>query len=133
MDKRRGPFKLFARGGQNVVQLNTARPRPLPEDRILRYSSANRGFPAGNPIANALVIIVGSLVIAASLVVGFLAFVVLGTLLLIMAAIIGVRLWWYNRKAAKSGYARQPRQDTRHAIEGEFTVVDEQRSDRDRP
>jgi hypothetical protein len=37
----------------------------------VRYSSLERGFPAGNPIASALVIIIGSLAIAASIVVGF--------------------------------------------------------------
>ena len=37
----------------------------------MRYSTANRGFPAGNPLANALVIIVGTLAIAASVVLGF--------------------------------------------------------------
>ena len=49
--------------------------------------SANRGFPAGNPIANALVIIVGSLVIAASLVLGFVAFIALIAVLMVIAAL----------------------------------------------
>ena len=37
------------------------------EDFDLRDSSANSGFPAGNPIANVLVIIVGALAIGASI------------------------------------------------------------------
>ena len=48
----------------------------------MRYSSVNRGIPGGNPIANALVVIVGVLAIAASLVLGFFAFVVLGSIVL---------------------------------------------------
>ena len=50
--------------------------RPVSEASLNDYS-AKRGFPAGNPIANALVIIVGALVIGASLVLGFVAFVIL--------------------------------------------------------
>ena len=53
----------------------------------MRYSSVNRGIPGGNPIANALVVIVGVLAIAASLVLGFFAFVVLGSIVLVLGAI----------------------------------------------
>ncbi len=68
----------------------------------MNYSSSKRGFPAGNPIANALVIIVGALAIGASIVLGFVAFVVLGSIVLILAAIVGTRLWWFNRKLQKA-------------------------------
>ncbi|HEX5787350.1 MAG TPA: hypothetical protein VFY03_04185, partial [Woeseiaceae bacterium] len=68
----------------------------------MNYSS-NRGFPAGNPIANALVVIVGALAIVASIVLGFFAFLVLAALLAIFAAIIGVRVWWFNRRLRKRG------------------------------
>lgn len=93
----------------------------------LRYSSANRGFPAGNPIANALVIIVGTLAIAASIVVGFLAFVVLGSALIVFAAIVGIRLWWFNRKhPPRQPDGKQPGQAT---IEGEYRIVGEGRDE----
>lgn len=100
----------------------------------MRYSSANRGFPAGNPIANALVIVVGTLAIAASVVVGFFAFMVLGSALLILAAIIGVRLWWFRRKMQRT--AGHGSADSRSAgvmhetIEGEYHVVIEDREER---
>ena len=87
----------------------------------MTYSSANRGFPAGNPIANALVIIVGTLAIAASIVIGFVAFVVLASIILVMAAVVGIKLWWFNRR--HRGQAK-PRPAARQgAIEGEFTVI----------
>ena len=94
----------------------------------MRPSSANRGFPAGNPLANALVIVVGTLAIAASVVVGFVAFVILGSALIIMAAVIGIRLWWFSRKTgglSPTGTDR-PEEPERvgDAIEGEFRVVD---------
>ena len=96
----------------------------------MRYSQVNRGFPAGNPIANALVIIVGSLVIAASIVVGFFAFVILGSALLIMAAIIGIRLWWFKRKLARQGGPQTTAQRSGTAIEGEYVVIVEEREER---
>jgi len=84
-----------------------------------------RGLPAGNPIANALVVIVGALAIGASIVLGFFAFVVLGSILLVLGAIIGLRVWWFNRRlnremqrAAKPGNT-----NASGVIEGEYTVV----------
>jgi predicted lipid-binding transport protein (Tim44 family) len=97
----------------------------------LNYSSPKRDFPAGNPIANILVIIVGALAIGASIVLGFFAFVVLSSIVLILAAIIGIRVWWFKRKLAKSG--AMPGQNEPAApggvIEGEYRVVDEDRRD----
>ena len=82
----------------------------------------NRGFPAGNPIANALVIIAGTLMIAASLVIGFFAFVVLGSAFLILAAVVGIRLWWLRRKMARSGRSGAGPASA-SMIEGEYTVI----------
>ena len=100
----------------------------------MRYSSLDRGFPAGGPIASALVIIVGSLVIAASLVVGFLAFLILGSALLVLAAVVSARLWWLRRKMARDPAFRAERQSrasrTQQTIEGEYRVVAEEERDR---
>ena len=97
--------------------------------------SANRGFPAGNPIANALVIIVGSLVIGASLVLGFVAFLVLSCILIVLAAVVGIRMWWFRRKLRKSGVSASvhgaERRRADGVIEGEYHVVVEERERRD--
>ena len=95
----------------------------------MRYSSTNRGFPAGNPIANAIVIIVGTLAIAASIVVGFVAFVVLASALIVFAAVVGIRLWWFNRSnKVKSAAVRGSGSRTDQAtIEGEYRVLGEDR------
>ena len=102
----------------------------------MRYSSLNRGFPAGNPLANVLVIVVGTLVIAASIVLGFFVFVILGSALVVLAAIFGVRVWWLRRRMARSaGYASSARRAgtaRRETIEGEYHVVIEER-DREPP
>ena len=86
---------------------------------------SNRGFPAGNPIANALVIIAGTIVIATSLVIGFFAFVVFGSAMLILASIVGIRMWWLRRKVAKSvrGASRDSNEAPASMIEGEYTVI----------
>ncbi len=100
----------------------------------MRYSSLERGFPAGSPIASALVIIVGALVIAASLVVGFLAFLVLGSVLLVLAAVVSARLWWLRRKMARDPAFRAAPQSharpTQQTIEGEYHVVVDEKRDR---
>lgn len=93
----------------------------------MRYSSLDRGFQAGNPIASALVIIVGSLAIAASIVVGFVAFMILGSLILVLAAVVSIRLWWLRRKMARdpaAGVHNNERTAGAHqTIEGEYRVV----------
>lgn len=100
----------------------------------MNYSSnysPRRGFPAGNPIANALVIVVGALAIGASIVLGFFAFVLLASLLVVFSAIVGLRLWWFNRKLqknrARNGNSRPTSGDT--VIEGEYRIV-RRRNDR---
>lgn len=96
----------------------------------MNYSSSNRGFPAGNPIANALVVIVGALAIAASVVLGFFALIVLASLVLVFAAIIGIRVWWFRRSFQKARRSAEPNGRTQNVIEGEFRVVDlEKRKD----
>jgi len=92
----------------------------------VRQSSMKNGFPAGNPIANVLVIIAGTLVIAASIVLGFFAFIALSAVVLVAAAVIGVRVWWLKRKIQQGQTARSgsPRQaPPAGVIEGEYQVV----------
>ncbi len=87
-----------------------------------------RKLPFSNPLANALVVLVGALAIGASIVLGFIAFVALGSLILVLAAIVGIRVWWFKRKLRREGGgAHRPTADRRSArieiIEGEFKVV----------
>ena len=100
----------------------------------MKTSSPNRGFPAGNPIANVFVVIVGALAIGASIVLGFFAFVILGSIILMMAAVIGLRVWWFNRKlrsqtppGGHSDGDSASRSATGGVIEGEYQVVADDR------
>ena len=91
----------------------------------MKHTSMNRGIPVGNPIANALVVIVGVLAIGASIVLGFFAFVVLGSIILVLGASIALRVWWFNRKLRKQGGGQPPSQEQAQGgvIEGEYHVV----------
>jgi len=91
-------------------------------------SSAKRRMPFGNPLANALVVVVGTLAIVTFLVVGFFAFVVLAVLALVLGAIIGIRIWWFNRRIRRDAAGRRSRSagpdDVRaRIIEGEYRDV----------
>ncbi len=102
----------------------------------MKNSTVNRGLPAGNPIANLFVIVVGALVIGVSVVLGFVAFIVLGSIVVVLAGVVGLRLWWFNRKLRSQAPDNQSRQDGGNSgvIEGEFQVLDHNRDiDRDDP
>ena len=92
-------------------------------------------FPAGNPIVNGLVILAGVAAIAASVVIGFFAVVVLGSAFLILAAIVGIRLWWYRLKLKRSGAypPQQPASGDASMIEGEYTVIVTESRDKEGP
>lgn len=93
----------------------------------MNQRNKNRQFPAGNPLANLLVIVVGALTIAISVVVGVVAFFALMGVVLCFAAILGVRSWWITRRT--QGRRRQrTTQQGRNAhdsqtIEGEYRVI----------
>lgn len=103
---------------------------------MINPHSRPQGLPTGNPLANAIVVIVGVLVIALSLVLGFFAFIVLGSIFLVLGAVMAIRLWWFQRKLRKQGYGQGQGASARQGgnpdiIEGEFRVVDGRR-ERDR-
>lgn len=80
----------------------------------------------GNPFVNALMMIVGALAVGAAIVLGFFAFVVVAGVVVILAGIIGIRLWWFRRKLqAIASHNLRPGQqaESGRVIEGEYTVV----------
>ncbi len=97
----------------------------------MKHFSGNNSFPAGNPIANILVIIVGALAIGASIVLGFFAFVIVGCIVLIMASIVGLRVWWFRRQMKGQPGTGQKKGANPPAgvIEGEYRVVADEEKD----
>ena len=88
------------------------------------------GLPAGNPIANVLVIIAGAVILTASLILGFFAFLALSSIVLVVAAVVGVRVWWLNRKLASGKHRSHSAVDDGEAvIEGEYRVVTRDRGE----
>ncbi len=103
---------------------------------MIRQTS-NRHISAGNPIANVLVVIVGMLTIGAFIVLGVVAAVALGGVVMVLAAVLGIRMWWLGRKmpihmrtASRRG---QSEPGDNAVIEGEFQDIsadqDENRPD----
>lgn len=88
-------------------------------------------MPAGNPLANIFVIIVGLLAISASIVLGFFAFIIVGSIVLIMAAVVGLRVWWFKRQLGSTMQSESTarKQQGAGVIEGEYRVVDDESKD----
>jgi membrane protein implicated in regulation of membrane protease activity len=91
----------------------------------LKYSATNSRLPGSNPIANVFVLIVGTLAIAASIVLGFFAFLILSGIVLVMAVVIAMRVWWFKRKLQSADRGPEPQHAaaTSDIIEGEFEVI----------
>ena len=77
-----------------------------------------------------LVVVVGVVAIAISLVIGVVAFFTLGAAVLVLASVIGIRIWWLGLKARRPG-RQKPVKDPatsagsreRSVIEGEYRVI----------
>lgn len=86
-----------------------------------------RQFPAGNPLANILVIIAGIFVISLVLTLGFFVFLGIAGFVLVMASVMGIRGWWYRRKfaAGARGTASTKTEvhDSHRIIEGEYHEI----------
>jgi len=86
-----------------------------------------RQFPASNPLANVLVVIVGILVISLSLALGFVVFLGIAGFVLVMGIVMRVRNWWLGRATGGQKTAESPGKPQssgqRQIIEGEYQEV----------
>ena len=84
-------------------------------------------YPASNPVANALLAIVGALAIGAAIVFGFFIFLLIAGTVALLAGIIGVRIWWVGRKLRRLQEAAEkasPNPTSKTGIiEGEYHVI----------
>jgi protein-S-isoprenylcysteine O-methyltransferase Ste14 len=79
------------------------------------------GIPAGNPLVNALMVLVGVLAIGAMIVLGIVALLVVSSVLVVLAGIVGLRLWWHGRKLRNA--SSRDWTDRQRVIEGEYRRV----------
>ncbi|HEX2139280.1 MAG TPA: hypothetical protein VHG33_06170 [Woeseiaceae bacterium] len=93
------------------------------------------GLPAGNPLVNALMVVLGIVAMGAMVVLGIVAFLVVASILVVLAGIVGLRLWWVGRKLRKSSGETGGRFRADRVIEGEYRQVprasESERQDRD--
>ena len=86
-----------------------------------------RPFHPGNPLANVLVVIAGIVVISLSLTLGVFIFLAVTAFLLVTAAIVGIRNWWYRRSGGQTADAdrseRRRPGGPPQVIEGEFREI----------
>ena len=89
------------------------------------------GAPAGNPLVNALLVVVGAVALGAMLVLGVVAFLVVASICMVLAGIVGLRLWWIGRKLRKAQEGASERFRAEHVIEGEYRRVPAERDRED--
>lgn len=90
----------------------------------------NRSLPYSNPFANALVVVVGMVAIAVFFVIGLVAFFALAAAIVVLASVIGIRVWWLGRHTRNApGHAytvnnsRSSASQVSTIIEGECQVI----------
>jgi hypothetical protein len=81
------------------------------------------GIPAGNPLVNALMVVVGVVAMGAMVVLGIVAFLVVASILVVLAGIVGLRLWWIGRKLRRASGDATGRFRAERVIEGEYRQV----------
>ncbi len=95
----------------------------------------------GNPIANALTVGLGVLVLVAAFAFSFVLLIAFLVALAAFAAVISVRLWWARRKFEKSGASFQSRsgagvrpesEKSGTVVEGDFEVLAEKKDEHGR-
>jgi hypothetical protein len=88
---------------------------------------------SGNPLVQALWVVVGVVVLVAAVVMGALVLTVLLGLGVVAAAVVAIRVWWLRRKLEREGAFNAPHAPTDGSaepheprlIEAEYTVVNE--------
>jgi hypothetical protein len=92
----------------------------------LTSKQAKNQLPSNSILANALVMVIGAIVITFSFLVGLVALLALGAAAVIIDSIVAVRFWWLRRQAGGPGNLRRPAggRSAERVIEGEFRVVD---------
>jgi hypothetical protein len=87
---------------------------------VIRRIEFPKGPPA-HPLLNALLVAGGALVFAALVLFSLLAFLVVTSLVALLAGVVGLRAWWHGRKRRR--FAPPERTEPGQVIEGEYRQV----------
>ncbi len=99
----------------------------------MRRYTFNPTSASTNPLVNFVTIVVGALVAAGALILGFLTFTVIAGIILVLAGVVAIRIWWFKRTLMR----QQPRAESEDRprptssgsiIEGEYQEVQERRN-----
>lgn len=82
-----------------------------------------RGGPPDNPLLHALALVGGALLFAALVLFSLLEFLVVASLIAVLAAVVGLRVWWQRRRAAGRAESGEPPGASGQVIEGEYRRV----------
>src|SRR5512138_2609909 len=80
---------------------------------------------SGNPLAQALSVLVFAALLTVALVMGFVLVAMLLGLGVVLAVVLVVRTWWLRRKFRGGPPSGPQPTDSKRLIEGEYRVVDE--------
>jgi hypothetical protein len=78
--------------------------------------------PSTNPLARVLTLIAAAVAVGISLLFGFIAFLVLAGMALLLVAIVAARLMWLRHRLRRQ-FRGRPAQPPADSIEGEFHVT----------
>jgi uncharacterized iron-regulated membrane protein len=79
----------------------------------------------GNPLVQALSLIVAAALLGLAFVIGAVVIGVLLALGAVAALTLAIRIWWLRRRALSAAAGDTAERSTRHVIEGDYTVVGE--------
>jgi len=89
--------------------------------------------PPANPLSRVLLGLVGLLALAGSFMLGLLAFVVVGGLVLVAGLVVWLRVAWLRHQLRKQGFTGAPEtareSSVQQVIDAEYTVVSRRREE----
>ncbi|MEM8984552.1 MAG: hypothetical protein AAGC71_16090 [Pseudomonadota bacterium] len=80
-------------------------------------------FSGGNPFMNALTAVLGVVALIAGIAFGFVALLIFLVAALVFASVVGLRLWWFNRRFRGAATKQRP-PSAGAIIDGDYEVVD---------
>jgi len=96
----------------------------------LKFFLFNQNGFTKNPIINLFIIISAIIVTIASLVLGFFAFLIIGSIILVIISLISIRVWWLKNKIYRNTSSRNKKSayenlKNKEFIEGEYQIIDD--------